>query len=111
MLIVPLAHVSYTVVNESSMAIHHSENLAKRLSVFEYDEDVNGVIFCLRELSHELKGKYPIFTANSFYKVDHTMLFTLFGSVSTYLIVLIQINMLGVSQDSLANQQNITVVK
>lgn len=110
MLIVPLAHVSYTVVNEASMAIHHSEYLAKKLSVFEYNEDVNAIILGLRDLSHELKGKYPIFTANSFYRVDHTMLFTLFGSVSTYLIVLIQINMLGVSQDSLVNQQNITIV-
>lgn len=34
---------------------------------------------------------WPGFSAAGFFDVDHTMLFTLFGSVTSYLIVLIQL--------------------
>lgn len=43
-------------------------------------------------LSEQTSLRTPSFSAAGFFTVDYTMLFTLLGSVTSYLIVLIQFN-------------------
>ncbi|KAL9702578.1 hypothetical protein quinque_006096 [Culex quinquefasciatus] len=79
------------IVFVSNKAVKENEKIAvnvhKLMNVNKYDEDLTKQ---LAQLSLQLTHRKVSFTAHGFFKLDFTLLFTLVGAATTYLVILVQ---------------------
>ncbi|XP_062551277.1 putative gustatory receptor 28a isoform X1 [Armigeres subalbatus] len=77
---------SFTVQENKQIAV----NVHKLINVNHYDEELTKQ---LTNLSLQLNHRKVAFTAYGFFKLDFTLLFTLVGAATTYLVILVQFSL------------------
>ncbi|XP_058816596.1 putative gustatory receptor 28b [Topomyia yanbarensis] len=91
------------IVYVSSRAVTENDKIAanvhKLINVNSYDDEV---VKQLAHLSMQLTHRKIMFTAYGFFNLDFTLLFTLVGAATTYLIILVQFTL---NQNELCGQK------
>ncbi|XP_062551278.1 putative gustatory receptor 28a isoform X2 [Armigeres subalbatus] len=82
------------VVYFAALAVNENKQIAvnvhKLINVNHYDEELTKQ---LTNLSLQLNHRKVAFTAYGFFKLDFTLLFTLVGAATTYLVILVQFSL------------------
>ncbi|XP_017783679.1 PREDICTED: uncharacterized protein LOC108567611 [Nicrophorus vespilloides] len=91
--VIPFSFSCHGAVAEAKKVSLISRTVINDLPIYLYDESLKLLIDELKIIAEESPNKYPLFSARGFYPIDNTVLLILFGTVTTYLIVLIQLNM------------------
>ncbi|EJY57899.1 AAEL011073-PC, partial [Aedes aegypti] len=96
------------IVYIASMAIRENKQIAvnvhKLINVNNYDDELTKQ---LTNLSLQMTHRKVAFTAYGFFKLDFTLLFTLVGAATTYLVILVQFSL---NQSQPCNQSMINYV-
>ncbi|EAT36880.1 AAEL011073-PA, partial [Aedes aegypti] len=96
------------IVYVNSLTIHENKQIAvnvhKLINVNNYDDELTKQ---LTNLSLQMTHRKVAFTAYGFFKLDFTLLFTLVGAATTYLVILVQFSL---NQSQPCNQSMINYV-